>query len=168
MCIPCGKIFVGTKHFYPWPWLLTYFGKYFNLGNNFWIERDRGFIWLMCIHCGKAFLSVPKLLMLWPWPRTLLLKKLNCTCIKLIMVWCVHTKLYKLISTLIKRNADLSDSSNTHLTKSIWYKYCQHVDINKIPEMKDEIKHDHSIVVHVVLDDIPLACQFDWLVVLRI
>ena len=51
------------------------------------------------------------------------------TCIKLIMVWCVHAKLRKLLwitSTLVKEMQIffMTVCFNTHLTLSIWYRYC--------------------------------------------
>ena len=42
--------------------------KKLNLGHNFWSERDRAFIFHMCISCGKTFLVTPKFLTSWPWP----------------------------------------------------------------------------------------------------
>ena len=55
--------------------------KKLNFGQNFWIKRDRAFIFHnhMCISCGKTFLSIPKFLTSWPWPwlSTYFWKKLN-------------------------------------------------------------------------------------------
>ena len=42
----------------PWPWLLTYFWKQLNLGNNIWTKRDTVFIFHICFSCGQAFLLV--------------------------------------------------------------------------------------------------------------
>ena len=39
-----------------------------NLGYTFWIKRDKAFILHMWIPCDKTFLSVTKILTLWPWP----------------------------------------------------------------------------------------------------
>ena len=39
-----------------------------NLGYNFLTNWDKAFILHMWIPCEKTFLSVPKILTLWPWP----------------------------------------------------------------------------------------------------
>ena len=39
-----------------------------NLGYNFWTKGDRAFILQIGVPCGKIFLSVPKILTLWPSP----------------------------------------------------------------------------------------------------
>ena len=53
--------------------------KKLNLGYNFWTKRDKAFILQVCIPCGKTFLSIPKILTLWPWPwlLTYFWKKFN-------------------------------------------------------------------------------------------
>ena len=45
--------------------------KKLNLGHNLWTERDSAFILGIDIPYGKTFLSIPKLLIPWPWPSTL-------------------------------------------------------------------------------------------------
>ena len=42
--------------------------KKLNLGYTFWTKRDKVFLVQVCIPCGKTFLSIPKILTLWPWP----------------------------------------------------------------------------------------------------
>ena len=39
-----------------------------SFGYNFWTKRDKAFILHICAPCDKTFLSVPKMLTLWPWP----------------------------------------------------------------------------------------------------
>ena len=39
-----------------------------NLGYNFSTNRDKAFILHMLVPCDKTFLSIPKILTLWPWP----------------------------------------------------------------------------------------------------
>ena len=52
---------VGTKTFDPVTLTLTFdlLLKKLNLGIYFCTQRDRAFILLMDIHCGKTFLSIP-------------------------------------------------------------------------------------------------------------
>ena len=52
---------VGTKTFDPVTLTLTFdlLLKKINLGIYFCTQRDRAFILLMDIHCGKTFLSIP-------------------------------------------------------------------------------------------------------------
>ena len=77
--IPCDKTFLSIPKFltsWPWPWILTYFWKNLTLA-IFWNERDRAFIFYMCISCGKTFLLIPKFLTSWPWLLTYFWKNLT-------------------------------------------------------------------------------------------
>ena len=64
-------LFLVTRPFCPyqnfWPCDLDLILKKLNLGYNFWTERDKAFILQVCIPCGMTFLSMPKILTLWPW-----------------------------------------------------------------------------------------------------
>ena len=68
-----AKPFVGTENFDPLTLTLTFdlLLNKLNLSIYFWTERDMACILSIDIPCGKTFLSVPKLLISWPWPPTL-------------------------------------------------------------------------------------------------
>ena len=49
---------------WPWSWTLTYFSKKINISHNFWMARDRTFIFHKCIPYDKPFYLLPKCLTL--------------------------------------------------------------------------------------------------------
>ena len=71
MCDPYDKTFPTIPwilNVWPWAWPLTYFWKNLNIGQNFFIIRDRAFILGMCVPYDETFPPEPWILNMWPWP----------------------------------------------------------------------------------------------------
>ena len=62
MCDPYDKTFPTVPYIlnlWSWLWPLTYFWKNFNIGHNFFIAKDRAFLFGMCVPYDKTFPTEP-------------------------------------------------------------------------------------------------------------
>ena len=117
-CSLSQDLFMGTKLFDLVTLTLVFdlLFKNFNLGYNIWMVSTRALIFHMSVSYGKTFPWVPKVLTLWPWPLTYLLKTLT---LAITFKWYVLGCWYFTWVFLVTRSLTLWPWCLTYLLKTL-------------------------------------------------